>query len=154
MPVFFIDSSNELKVYASIGEARRSRDGTLFTNERQFASVASDWPMARLTGVWNKIPGAKPVRKFTDRRTALRRLWAAFEARKPKPVRGAKAEMILKLLDRPTGATIQELMAATGWQAHSVRAFLSAQVPKKLGLVAAAFERDGRRAYRLSRRRQ
>jgi hypothetical protein len=46
----------------------------------------------------------------------------------------SKTEQALKLLRRKRGATIVELQATTGWQAHSVRGFLSATVKKKLGL--------------------
>ena len=46
----------------------------------------------------------------------------------------SKTEQALKLLRRKRGATIAELQATTGWQAHSIRGFLSATVRKKLGL--------------------
>lgn len=46
----------------------------------------------------------------------------------------SKTEQALKLLRRKRGATITELQATTGWQAHSVRGFLSGTVRKKLGL--------------------
>jgi hypothetical protein len=38
-------------------------------------------------------------------------------------------------------------MGATGWQAHSVRGFISGQLGKKLGLRVKSFERDGERVY-------
>jgi hypothetical protein len=38
-------------------------------------------------------------------------------------------------------------MAATGWQAHSVRGFISGQLIKKLGLRVRSFRRDGERVY-------
>ena len=38
-------------------------------------------------------------------------------------------------------------MKATGWQAHSVRGFLSGQLRKKLGLCVKSFQRDGERVY-------
>jgi hypothetical protein len=49
-----------------------------------------------------------------------------------------------------TGVTLLELMTATGWQAHSVRGFLSAAVGKKMGLHLDSSKReDGRRVYRM-----
>jgi hypothetical protein len=61
---------------------------------------------------------------------------------------GSKAEKVLDLLKRPDGATLAELMKATGWQAHSVRGFLSGTVSKKLGLaVTSAKVEDGERTY-------
>lgn len=47
----------------------------------------------------------------------------------------SKTEQALKLLRRKRGATIAELQTATGWQAHSVRGFLSGTIKKKLGLT-------------------
>ena len=41
------------------------------------------------------------------------------------PVRQTKKGSILALLQRPKGAAISDLIAATGWQVHSVRAALT-----------------------------
>ena len=46
----------------------------------------------------------------------------------------SKREIILALLHRENGACVDDLSKATGWQAHSVRGFLSGTVKKKLGL--------------------
>ena len=50
----------------------------------------------------------------------------ATGAKKAPPARkGSKTAKILDLLKRPGGVTLKELEKATGWQAHSVRGFLS-----------------------------
>ncbi len=54
-----------------------------------------------------------------------------------------KSEAILMLLRRKNGASIEELANATGWQAHSVRGFLSGTIKKKLGLNLSIEKRDG-----------
>ena len=61
---------------------------------------------------------------------------------------GSKAAAVLDLLKRPDGATLAELMKVTGWQAHSVRGFLSGAVGKKLGLAVTSTKgEDGERTY-------
>jgi len=65
--------------------------------------------------------------------------------------RGTKSAKILALLRRPAGASLSELRKATGWQAHSVRGFLSGAVKKKMGLPVESAPRDnGERAYRVA----
>ncbi len=55
---------------------------------------------------------------------------------------------MLDLLKRADGATLAELMKATGWQAHSVRGFLSGVIRNKLLLtVTSARTEEGERTY-------
>lgn len=61
-----------------------------------------------------------------------------------------KSAQVLTLLHRRTGATIAQIQGATGWQAHSVRGFISGTVKKKLGLsVTSDRDKDGERRYRI-----
>ena len=61
-----------------------------------------------------------------------------------------KSAAVLRLLRSAKGAGIEGLMKATGWQAHSVRGFLSATVKKKLGLaITSESGKDGVRRYRI-----
>lgn len=72
---------------------------------------------------------------------------------KPASNEPRKADIILKKLRSARGVTIETLMQATGWQAHSVRGFLSANVRKKLGLtVMNEIGKDGVRRYRVDGR--
>jgi hypothetical protein len=62
-----------------------------------------------------------------------------------------KQQVCLDLLNRPEGATVKELQAATDWQQHSVRGFLAAAVKKKLGLTLLSEKPDaGPRRYRIA----
>ena len=67
----------------------------------------------------------------------------------PKGARsGSKSATILDLLKRKDGAALKELMKATGWQAHSVRGFLSGTIGKKMGLaVTSTKAENGERTY-------
>jgi Protein of unknown function (DUF3489) len=63
---------------------------------------------------------------------------------------GAKKNIIQNLVSRPEGATLGEIMEATGWQAHSVRGFLSGTLKKKMGLrIYSAKSSSGARNYRI-----
>lgn len=50
---------------------------------------------------------------------------------------GTKGAALVDLLRDAPGASLPELMAASGWQAHSVRGFLSGALRKKHGLAVA-----------------
>ena len=61
----------------------------------------------------------------------------------------SKQARVLALLCGPSGATIATVMRSTGWQPHTVRAFLAAVVRKKLGLKLESEKTDGERVYRI-----
>jgi hypothetical protein len=63
----------------------------------------------------------------------------------------SKKDAVIALLQRPNGATLTELMTATGWQAHSVRGFISGTLRKKLGLsLTSAKNAAGEHTYRIT----
>src|SRR5579871_106956 len=151
MKTFVVDSANCARAYASREAARKCRDGTPFTTEKDFVSASADWPMSRLVAIWNNLPGTRPVRKFKDRSTALRRIWASIHSLVPET--RTKIELVIGMLSQPAGATLKEIMAATGWQAHSVRGFISGQLSKRLRFQVKSFTREGERVYRISLRK-
>jgi len=64
---------------------------------------------------------------------------------KKKPTKSAA---VTKLLARDRGATIAEIVKATGWKEHSIRAFLTGV--RKTGSLAKEERSDGATAYRLA----
>ena len=181
MTTFAIDNDNTITAYLA-GEAI-PEDQARFSSEKELTKLAANWPAERLVEIWNGFAGVppfgdlKPVKKFTDRKTAVARIWRAVQALTPtaapqaataapkkgraakeatpgdgaKPAReGSKKAIVLELLRRPEGATLQEIMSATGWMAHSVRGFLSGALGKKMGLTVESVKTpEGARAYRI-----
>jgi hypothetical protein len=73
---------------------------------------------------------------------------AAPKARTPRE--GTKQATLIAMLRAPEGATIEEVMAATGWQSHTVRGAMAGALKKKLGLEVTSEKVEGRgRIYRL-----
>lgn len=65
----------------------------------------------------------------------------------PKPVAirsGTKQAQIIALLQRPEGASIAEIVEATGWLAHSARGLISGGLKKKLNLPITSEKVAGR----------
>jgi hypothetical protein len=148
------------------------KGGYKFASAPELATLAAGWPVTRLVEIWNKLPKVTAVRRFTDRKTAVRRIWGALQELEPsstssspksragrdkEPARagrasgrdGTKTERIIALLKRPSGATLNELMAETDWQPHSVRGFISGQLSKRMGFRIKSFKRAGDRVYRI-----
>lgn len=62
----------------------------------------------------------------------------------------SKQAQVIALLSNPQGAKLPELMQATGWQAHSVRGFLSGTIKKKLNLNLISQKQNGAQIYRIA----
>lgn len=89
-------------------------------------------------------PDALTKREATH---ALQKLEATSRAIR----RGTKLAEIVDAMKRPGGATIAQMMAGTGWQAHTVRGAISGMVRKRLGYeVVTEKSADGQRAYRIA----
>jgi hypothetical protein len=90
-----------------------------------------------LTPAGYRAIGAKPPRAG--------RVRAARQDEAPQA--GSKRDLVLGLLGRGEGASLGELIAATGWLPHTTRAALSRLRSSGQALVKFARE-DGRTAYR------
>jgi Protein of unknown function (DUF3489) len=56
-------------------------------------------------------------------------------AQKPTPGARTKQALMIELLKRPEGATVEQIAATTGWQHHTIRGAISGALRKKLGLT-------------------
>jgi hypothetical protein len=194
MSTFTIDSDNNIQAHAKAPASGNPAE--VFSTPKELATLTAQWPATRLVEVWNSFAGIapfqelKPVKKFTNRKTALARIWEAIqrlatvaeparqEAPAPKKARksplrgkrrdtartrakdsrsgatlardGSKKAEVLDLLQRAQGATLPEIMELTGWQAHTVRGFISGTLNKKLGLTVESSRPDGKeRTYKV-----
>jgi hypothetical protein len=69
----------------------------------------------------------------------------------PKTRGGTKQAQLIAMLRRKEGATIAQIVAATGWQPHTVRGAFAGALKKKLGLTVTSEKVDGgERTYRLA----
>ena len=73
------------------------------------------------------------------------------EPRQPRSREGTKEALLIAMLRRPEGATIAQIIEATGWQPHTVRGAISGALKKKRGLeVKSEKNEGGERVYRIA----
>jgi hypothetical protein len=88
---------------------------------------------------------SKTAKKATQRKRALKTQKDAKTART-----GTKKEKLIAMMQRSEGATLAELIRASGWNGNSVRGFISGQLGKKMKVKVTSNKReDGQRVYRL-----
>jgi hypothetical protein len=141
-----------------------------FKTKAALTEWANDQTMAEIAAYYNGLPSMKSVKKFESRDVAVTRIWAVLSPDRPKVARGARKkatsgrkqpktskrtkasntvrDQAVKLLSRAGGATLEELMKAFKWQAHSVRGFMSV-LGSKHGFKIESAKVNGVRAYRI-----
>lgn len=74
-----------------------------------------------------------------------------IEAPRPTLRSGTKQALVVEMLRRPEGATIPEIVEATGWASHTTRGFFAGALKKKLGLTIGSEKDEIRgRVYKVS----
>src|SRR5215468_1977212 len=106
---------------------RLCHDAPATVNEAEIAVASNEELQAaplggkRLLALWNALPGVEKRRKVGDRTALIDQLWSAIEAL-PEPAppsdakRPSKQDAVIAMLRRPEGATVDEVVSATGWQ--------------------------------------
>jgi hypothetical protein len=93
------------------------------------------------------------MRRRTNERPTVRKQRSTGTAPAPipaTPVPGqSKQAAVIVLLLRPEGATVAEIVSATGWQPHTVRGLFSGTLNKKLGLTLSSTQEEHGRVYRI-----
>jgi hypothetical protein len=63
----------------------------------------------------------------------------------------SKQDLVIRMLRRQSGVTVEDIIAKTGWQPHPVRGFFSGLVKKKLKLpLVSEMSKDGVRRYHIA----
>ena len=75
----------------------------------------------------------------------------ATKESKPRTRESSKQAEVIRMLQRPEGATIAQICDATGWQSHTVRGTFAGALKKKLGLTITSDKAQGaERVYRVA----
>jgi Protein of unknown function (DUF3489) len=80
---FTIDTDNNIAAHA--GTPASAENLRSFASYQELAKLAADWPATRLVETWNSFAGVapfddlRPIRKFTNRKIAVARIWAAIQ---------------------------------------------------------------------------
>jgi hypothetical protein len=191
MATFTIDSENNIAAHATV--PTNTENLQPFTSEKELAKLAAEWPGSRLVDIWNSFAGVapftelKPVKKFTDRKAAVARIWGAVQRLSPdvaqpandaapvkektkkapaSPLRRVRAQKaakgagdernnkkaeVIALMKRARGATLAEIVEATGWQKHTVRGFVSILGSKGGEKIESSKNAAGERTYRVAK---
>ena len=93
----------------------------------------------------------RQTRKATKKAKAPKKASPANWAGKPKADRGNKKAEVIAMMKRAKGATLAEIMEETGWQAHTVRGFVSILRSKGGEKIESSKNAAGARTYRIAK---
>ena len=127
------------------GGARQKVLDGLF-NRALITKSASDWLIAAEGYDALGVP-----RKGATNAPAAETTAAPANPKTPRTRENSKQAQMIELLKRPDGATLNQLVEVTGWQAHTVRGAMAGALKKKLSLNIVSEKTDGQeRKYRIT----
>jgi len=86
-----------------------------------------------------------------EKQQAAQRLLQVGVEGKPRTRENSKQATVIQMLQRPEGATVNQICEATGWQPHTVRGTFAGAFKKKLGLnITSDKPEGGDRTYRIA----
>jgi hypothetical protein len=124
---------------------------TIWRNEPDGRGVLLLVTAAGLGAIGVEPADEAPVVSAANRRGRPRKVATPDDAPAPRKSRdGTKQAKLIEMLRRRQGATIAQIVAATGWQPHTVRGAMSGALRKKLGLEVTSEKVENRgRVYKL-----
>ena len=115
------------------------------TSPRKGATRKKGAPKGQKTAKAGQTKAAAPKKAAKAGKSTARSKKASAPRAESK---GAK---ILEMIGRAKGATLAEIMKATGWQAHSVRGFISTAAKKQGIKIESAKSDVGERTYKIAK---
>jgi Protein of unknown function (DUF3489) len=122
------------------GGASPATDAPQAAPEAQEGDAAGQEPQLPTEPVQSAVAPAAAKRKAKTQAAKAKAPKPAktAPADKPTPRAGTKQALMIDMLKRPEGATVEQIAAATGWQKHTIRGASSGALKKKLGLTIEA----------------
>ena len=84
MQLFAIDAENTITTFAAAAQIPEGQER--FSSDEELFAASTTWPADRLVAIWNSFAGVagfgadlKPLKKFTDRAVACKRIWNAVQ---------------------------------------------------------------------------
>jgi len=133
-------------------ELRRDDDGQplglFITNGGLLALGIKDTEKEKSSQAAASMPRQRKMAAAKSRGKA--RKASAGTKRRAAPLQ-SKQDVVIQMLRRQSGVTIEDIIAKTGWQPHSVRGFFSGLLKKKLKLpLVSGVGKDGVRRYHIA----
>jgi len=126
------------------GHDRRTVKGEQAMSESAIDSDANNKPVSAANQ-------PKPKRKATKKAKLPKRQAKAKKPTGDASGRSNKKSEVISMLKRAKGATLAEIMEATGWQRHTVRGFVSILGSKGGEKIDSSKSAAGDRTYRIAK---
>jgi Protein of unknown function (DUF3489) len=144
-----------------IKEVRAKRDDTVWRHDKERGRMTLSATRAAFAAlgidpreVTSEAEPDEAATPSNDVEAAPTETQKAPKTAEPKPRRtrnDSKQAQLIAMLKRSKGASIDEIVAAFRWQAHTVRGAIAGALKKKLGLDVTSDKVEGRgRVYRIT----